>query len=137
MLKISASLSIPEEEIEIAGVRASGPGGQHGDKASTAVHLRFDVHASSLPQHYRECLLERSDHRITKDGVVVIKAQEFRSRELNEEAARERLRELIRSVTVTRKPRKPTRPSRRARQRRISEKKQRGKIKSLRKAPDD
>lgn len=137
MLDISANLSIPDEEIEITGVRASGPGGQHGDKASTAVHLRFDIGASSLPERYRERLLALNDQRITKDGVVVIKAQEFRSRELNEEAARERLRELIRSVTVTRKRRRPTRPSAGARQRRIDEKKQRGRIKSLRRAPDD
>lgn len=136
MLAITPALSIPEDEIEITSVRASGPGGQHGDKASTAVHLRFDIRASSLPERYRERLLAVSDHRITKDGVVVIKAQESRSRELNEEAARERLRELVHAVTVTPKRRKPTRPSRNARRRRTDEKKQRGRTKALRKPPE-
>lgn len=136
MLAITPALSIPEDEIEITSVRASGPGGQHGDKASTAVHLRFDIRASSLPERHRERLLAVSDHRITKDGVVVIKAQESRSRELNEEAARERLRELVHAVTVTPKRRKPTRPSRNARRRRTDEKKQRGRTKALRKPPE-
>ena len=137
MLAISPDLSIPDAEIEITAVRSGGPGGQHGDKASTAVHLRFDIHASSLPGACKEQLLGLNDSRITRDGVVVIKAQEHRSRDLNEESARERLRELVRSATIIRKPRRPTRPSAGARARRIEEKKQRGKIKSLRKPPDD
>lgn len=136
MLDISPTLSIPEDEIEITAVRASGPGGQHGDKASTAVHLRFDIRASSLPEQYRERLLGLRDHRITRDGVVVIKAQESRSREANAEAARERLRELVHSVTVTPKRRRPTRPSRNARRRRMDAKKQRGRTKALRKPPE-
>lgn len=129
--------SIPDDEIEITAIRAAGPGGQHGDKAATAVHLRFDIHASSLSEDLKARLLALNDSRISKDGVVVIKAQEHRSRELNEEAARGRLHELVESVAVTPKPRRPTRPTRGAKERRIAEKKQRGKTKSLRKPPDD
>lgn len=135
MLCISREIGIPDEEIEISSIRAGGPGGQHVNKTATAIHLRFDVRASSLPEHYKERLLALNDQRITSEGVVVIKAREHRSRELNERSARERLRELVRSVGVTPKPRKPTRPSRGAKERRIEEKKQRGKIKGLRKPP--
>lgn len=135
MLCISREIGIPDEEIEISSIRAGGPGGQHVNKTATAIHLRFDVRASSLPEHYKERLIALNDQRITSEGVVVIKAREHRSRELNERGARERLRELIRSVGVTPKPRKPTRPSRGAKERRIEEKKQRGKIKGLRKPP--
>lgn len=137
MLHISEDIGIPDEEIEISAVRAGGPGGQHVNKAATAIHLRFDIHASSLPEHYKERLLALQDQRITSEGVVVIKAREHRSRDLNEQSARERLGELIRSVGITPKPRKPTRPSRSAREKRIEEKKQRGKIKGLRKPPID
>lgn len=135
MLSISRNVSIPEDEIDIHGVRAAGPGGQHANKAETAVHLRFDIAASSLPDFYKKRLLALNDSRISKDGVVVIKAREHRSRDLNEERARERLRELIRSVAVPRRVRRPTRPSPRAKARRVDEKKQKGRIKSLRKAP--
>lgn len=137
MLHISGKVDIPEDEIEIDAIRAGGPGGQHANKAATAVHLRFDIHASSLPEQYKERLLSLNDQRITSEGVVVIKAREHRSRDLNEQSARERLRELIRSAGTSPKPRKPTRPSRGAKARRIEEKKQRGKIKSLRKAPPE
>lgn len=137
MLSLSTQISIADDEIEITSVRASGPGGQHGDKAATAVHLRFDINASSLPDLCKTRLLALNDNRISKDGIVVIKAQEYRSREMNEEAARERLRELIRSVLVAGRPRRPTRPSARAKARRIEDKKQRGRIKSLRKPPPD
>ena len=137
MLRISRQLAIPDDEIEITAVRAAGPGGQHGDKASTAVHLRFDIRRSSLPEAYKRRLLARPDHRITKDGVVVIKAQEHRSREQNVESALERLRELVRAAGVTRKPRRPTRPSPAARRRRTDEKKRRGRTKALRRPPRD
>lgn len=137
MLHISRNIGIPDEEMEITAIRAGGPGGQHVNKAATAIHLRFDIHASSLPEHYKQRLLELQDQRITGDGVVVIKAREHRSRDLNEQSARERLRELVRSAGETPKPRRPTRPSRGAREKRIEEKKQRGKIKGLRKPPPE
>ena len=132
MLQISNNVSIPESEIELTFVRAQGPGGQHGDKASTAVHLRFDIKASSLPGFYKDRLLKRHDHRITKEGVVVIKAQEFRSQEQNREEALRRLRELIKSATVIPKKRKPTRPSKSSQQKRLERKTRRGRVKALR-----
>lgn len=137
MLRISKQVAIPDEEIELAAVRAGGPGGQHVDKAATAIHLRFDVQASSLPDHYKQRLLALDDRRITKDGVVVIKAREHRSRELNEQGARERLRELVRSAATPPRTRKPTRPSRAAKAKRVDDKKQRGRLKRLRKPPGD
>lgn len=136
MLIISPNVTIPDREIEIGAVRAQGPGGQHGDKAATAIHLRFDINASAaLPDDWKARLLTRSDHRITGNGVVVIKAQGYRSREANEQDARERLRALIRSAAETPRPRRPTRPSAGAKRRRIESKKQRGHTKALRKPP--
>lgn len=137
MLSISQRVAIPDDEIEIAAVRAGGPGGQHVDKAATAVHLRFDIRASSLPERYKQRLLALDDRRITQDGVIVIKAREHRSREQNEQSARERLRALVRSVGAVPKARKPTRPSRRAKARRIDEKKRRGRAKRLRRPPHE
>lgn len=137
MLRISRQVSIPDDEVEISAIRAGGPGGQHVNKNATAVHLRFDIRASSLPEAYQARLLAMRDHRITADGVVVIKAREHRSRELNIQSALERLRELVQAAGTTPKARRPTRPSRRARQRRTDEKKQRGRIKALRKGPVD
>ncbi|MEM7533585.1 MAG: alternative ribosome rescue aminoacyl-tRNA hydrolase ArfB [Chloroflexota bacterium] len=133
MLQITKKVVIPLEEIEFEYIRAQGAGGQHVNKSSTAVHMRFDIQASSLPTVYKERLLQLSDHRITKEGVVVIKSQQHRSQEQNREAALNRLQQLVQSVTVTQKARRPTKPSKGAKQRRIDEKKRRGNVKETRK----
>jgi len=133
MLIISNKVAIPDEEIEIHAVRAQGAGGQNVNKLATAIHLRFDIVASSLPAFYKQRLLKLSDRRINKDGVVIIKAQQFRSQEKNRAAALQRLAELIRSVGHTPKRRIPTTIPRSVQQQRLSNKTQRGKLKTLRK----
>ena len=133
MLEVSNTVRVPEDEIEIHAVRGHGPGGQNADKVSTAVQLRFDIRGSSLPVAYREGLMAMHDHRITKDGVVVIKAKAYRTQEQNREDARARLRELIRSAGVTPKKRRPTRPSRASQRKRQETKKRHKQKKALRK----
>lgn len=132
MLQISNSVSIADSEVDLNAIRSQGAGGQNVNKVASAIHLRFDIHASSLPEFYKERLLASSDSRITQDGVVVIKAQQYRTQEQNREDALQRLVELVRSVTRVEKARRPTRPTRSSQRKRIEKKKQRGNIKSMR-----
>jgi len=131
-LEITSRVSIPEREIEMSATRSGGPGGQNVNKLSTAVHLRFDVKGSSLPAAWKARLLALPDQRITADGVVVIKAQDHRSLEMNRAAALERLRSLVESISRPPRPRIPTRPTAAARKRRVEEKARKGRIKALR-----
>ncbi|PHJ59037.1 class I peptide chain release factor [Nostoc linckia z18] len=137
MLQISNIIIIPDSELEISAIRSQGAGGQNVNKVATAIHLRFNIEASSLPAFYKEQLLKLNDRRITQEGVVVIKAQEHRSQEQNREEALERLKELIKSAVVLKRKRKPTKPTRSSQKKRLDSKTKRGQIKSSRRQAID
>ena len=132
MLTISSHITLPETEIEMQAVRSQGSGGQNVDKVSTAIHLRFDIKASSLPDLYKERLLKLKDSRISKEGVVVIKAQRYNSQIKNKEDALNRLLAIIQSVMVEEKARRATKPTRSSQEKRLGSKAIQGRRKSLR-----
>ena len=137
MLQISRNIIIPDREIEISAIRSQGAGGQNVNKVATAIHLRFDINASSLPDYYKERLLKLNDNRITQDGIIVIKAQEYRSQLKNKEDALSRLKQVIKSAVVVKKKRRATKPTKGSQKRRVDAKKRRSQVKSNRKKVSD
>ena len=135
MLRITNRISIPDEEISLSATRARGPGGQNVNKVSSAISLQFDIPESSLPRRYKDGMLALRDRRISRDGVVTIKAQRFRSQDRNREDALQRLQDLILRGGAVEKPRIATRPSRTSRKRQLDDKKRRGRTKTLRRSP--
>lgn len=129
----SGKIAIAEGEIDIKAIRAQGSGGQNVNKVSSAVHLRFDINASSLPNIYKERLLRLRDHRITREGIIVIKAQQYRSQDKNRTEALRRLHELIDCIVELPQERKPTKPTRQSQRKRLDSKTQRGQLKIMRK----
>ena len=135
MLKLSSRVSIPLEEIELKAIRSQGPGGQNVNKVSTAVHLFFDIQASSLPEIYKQKLLNKKDRRISPGGVVIIKSQQARTQQANRERALARLRDLIKEVMQVQKSRRATSPTRSTKERRLQAKVARSQTKKFRRPP--
>lgn len=132
MITLTHGVMIGEEEMTLSAIRAQGAGGQHVNKTSTAIHLRFDIRASSLPEEWKTRLLSINHHLITPEGIIIIKAQEYRSQEMNREAALARLETLLVELTAVAKKRKATRPTRGSKERRLTTKSQKSATKALR-----